>query len=496
MSESTNTNDTTENTTISTPEENAVVNNTTSQTNEKTTEKETKAPESTSDSNTPQAPKPQKPVSHPRPMAPKHASTSLAIDADALNRASSWGRVDDDGNVWQRTAEGEKIIGQYAAGGSKKEALELYARRFLDLESQIKLLESRISHVSPEDSLKSLKRLTEQLKEPAFIGDIDSLRSYAHSLEEKINTHKEELKKAREEAKQKAIEKRTKIVERAEEIASTDVQKIHWRNFREELSQLFESWQKAQKEDPRLDRPTEEELWHRFSRARSQFDRMRRQHFSQLEAKRAEVIATKNSLIKKAEELQDSTNWSHTASEFRSLMDQWRKAGRASHKEDDKLWNRFHTAQQKFFDARKEFFDSRDKEFEANLEKKLQLIEEAEKILPITDLEQAKTTLYSIQDRWEEIGMVPRADMNRTEKRLRDIENAVHAAETEQWNRTDPQKKQRNDGMVAQLEKLLKELDQEIAAAKERGDDDKVASLEEDKAARSAWLEQLTKEEL
>ena len=90
--------------------------------------------------------------------------------------------------------------------------------------------------------------------------------------------------------------------------------------------------------------------------------------------------------------------------------------------------------------------------------------------------------------------MVPRADISRTEGRLRQIEDAVRNAEAEKWRRSDPQKKQRADGMAAQLEHLIAELDDQIAAAEADGDAKKVASLSEDRAARQAWLDQVTKD--
>lgn len=156
-----------------------------------------------------------------------------------------------------------------------------------------------------------------------------------------------------------------------------------------------------------------------LSKARSQFDRLRRQHFSALESERSEVVTRKNALIAQAEALSDSTDWNTTAAQFRALMDDWRQAGHAARKEDDKLWERFRSAQQKFFDARSAHYAARDEVFNENLQAKLALIGEAEAILPVKDLEAARAALHDIQDRWETIGMVPRADISRTEGRLR-----------------------------------------------------------------------------
>ena len=45
--------------------------------------------------------------------------------------------------------------------------------------------------------------------------------------------------------------------------------------------------------------------------------------------------------------------------------------------------------------------------------------------------------------------------------------------------------------MAAQLEALIAELDGEIAAAKEAGDEAKVKELNEARQARQAWLDQV-----
>ena len=87
--------------------------------------------------------------------------------------------------------------------------------------------------------------------------------------------------------------------------------------------------------------------------------------------------------------------------------------------------------------------------------------------------------------------MVPRSDYPRVEGRMKQIADEIRRAEDEQWRRTDPEKKQRSTGMAAQLEALIAELDGEIAAAKEAGDEAKVKELNEARQARQAWLDQV-----
>lgn len=441
----------------------------------------------------PAAAKP-RPIPRPRPSTWNAPVAPKPIDSDAVRRAAAWGRVDDEGNVYLRSADGERIVGQYAAGGSRDDAIALFARRYVELAAEVSFLESRVENVSPSEAEKSLQSLDGKLREPNVIGDVESLRSQVAAIKTRVAERREEIQERRRAAKEEALAVRTGLVEKAEAIAARDPKRIHWNDSRKEFDQIFQDWQTAQRTGARIDRPTEEALWKRFSRARSAFDRMRRTHFSELEAQRAVVTAEKNRLIKEAEAIQDSTDWGQTAAAFRSLMDQWRKAGRTSRREDDKLWSRFHAAQQKFFDARSRHFSARDQEQAENLKLKLELVAEAERLVPVEDIETAKETLRGIQDRWEEIGMVPRAELSRTEGRLRKVEDAIREAEREHWIATDPQVKRRSDGMATQLQRLIAELDTQIAEAESAGDHEKVAELKKDREARQTWLDQVSQD--
>ena len=151
-------------------------------------------------------------------------------------------------------------------------------------------------------------------------------------------------------------------------------------------------------------------------------------------------------------------------------------------------------ARQPFYDARDAHFSQVDSQYAENLAAKLELVAEAEALLPITDVDEAREKLREIGERWDAIGFVARGDIARTEGRMREIEEKVRAAENDRWNRTDPEKQQRSSGMAAQLEALIAELDEEIAQARQAGDEKKLTELNEARAARVAWLEQVNKD--
>ncbi|MDP9807168.1 hypothetical protein J2S70_001750 [Trueperella bonasi] len=425
-----------------------------------------------------------------RPSPARVAAPLPDIDDAAAAEAAKWGRVDAEGNVWLRASglESERIVGQYAVDGTEKDALGLYVRRYLDLENQVSLLEARIPHIGPDEISASLKSLQDQLKEPAVVGDVEALRHRVDALEGTVDQRRAEVKAEREAAKERALAERTAIVEAAEAVAAQDPQKTHWKNSRQVLSDLLDQWKHAQRNSARIDRPVEEQLWKRFSSARTTFDRHRRQFFSQKDAERKEVTARKEDIIARAEAIQDSTDWGPTSGQFRDLMNEWKRAGRTNKRDDDALWERFSAAQNRFYEARNAYNSQLDEEFTKNRDLKLELLVEAEKLLPVTNVEFAKQQIRAIGDKWDAIGRVPRADIQRTEGRLRDIENQIRSAEEQQWAKSDPEKDERSAGMAEQLQKLIDELEGEIAQAQAAGNDKKLKELETALEARKAWL--------
>jgi hypothetical protein len=235
----------------------------------------------------------------------------------------------------------------------------------------------------------------------------------------------------------------------------------------------------------------EEELWHRFSHARTTFDRGRRHHFSQLHHEHSEAKAAKEALIGEAEALSSSTDWGATAAAYRDLMERWKRAGRAGRKDDDALWSRFRAAQDVFFAARSADQAKFDSELGANLEVKEKLLVEAEALLPVTDLAAAKASLRSIQDRWEAAGKVPRADLGRIERRLKAVEQAIRERQDESWRRSNPEAKARAEGALGQLENSIAALERDLAKAEASGNTKAVADAQAALATRRAWLEQV-----
>ena len=452
------------------------------------------------DENTPAAtPKPSVPKPAPKPgPAPSPAALRAVAHPPVAAptpppgpAAETFGRVDDSGTVYVRTAEGEHEVGSYP-GATPEEALHYFARKFDELWASADLLQQRLNttDITARDAKEGLAKLREHIAEANVVGDLEALATKVTEIEQSVEARKEAEAAERTKAREAARAQREALVVEAEAIAAQPENKIQWKASGARMRALLEEWKQHQRSGARLDRETETALWQRFSHARNSFDKARRVHFAQLESSQSEAKAAKEALVAEAEELSTSTDWGATAGAFKRLMDRWRKAGRASRADDDALWERFKAAQDAFFAAKDQMAAAEDEEFRGNLAVKEQLLQEAQSILPVTDIDAAKASLRTIQEKWDAAGKVPRADVDRMEKGLRRIESAVREADDKRWSQTNPEVAARAQSMVDQLEASVASLREDLATAEASGNEKKVADAKAKLEAQEQWLAQ------
>jgi hypothetical protein len=393
-----------------------------------------------------------------------------------------WGRVDDDGTVFVRTAEGEREVGSWQAG-SPDEALAFFKRKYASLETEVQLIEQRISgtDLSPAQAQATVERLLSSVKDAKAVGDLDGLRTRLEALTVLVDSRREEVKAARETARHEASEIKERIVAEAERIVT---EATHWKISGERMRQLLEEWKGA----PRGDRTAETALWKRLSAARNAFTKRRKSYFAGREEEREGIRARKEELAVQAEALAGSTDWAATAAAYRELMGEWKQAGRADRATEDELWTRFKSAQDTFFQARSAVLTARDAELQQNAIAKEQLLTEAEKLLPVTDARSARATLRGIQERWERAGQVPRDSVDRLEGGLRKIEETLRKAEDSHWRRSNPEALSRARSTVEQIRAAITQLEAQLARAEASGDARAQQRAAEALAARQSWL--------
>jgi len=406
-------------------------------------------------------------------------------------KSSEHGRVDESGTVFVRTADGEREVGSYP-GASPAEAMGYFTRKYDELLASADLLLQRVMHTDlpAREGSEGLAKLREQTAEAHVVGDLAALEACVAQIAELVEAKKATEGAERSAAREAGKAKREQLVSEAEKIAGQPEAKIQWKTSGTRMRELLDEWKSMQRTGPKLDRASETALWQRFSAARNSFDKARRVHFAQLEDTQSEAKSAKEKLVKEAEALAASKDWAPTATAFKRLMDRWREAGRASRTDDDALWARFKTAQDSFFNAKDALVAAENEEFKANLVVKEALLAEAEAILPVTDSEAAKAALRLIADKWERAGKVPRADMERIEKGIRRVEQAVRDHDEKRWASINPEAAARAQSLVDQLESAVQGLRKDLEKAQASGNATKIADAQSALEAREQWLAQ------
>jgi Domain of Unknown Function (DUF349) len=390
---------------------------------------------------------------------------------------SDWGRIDDDGTVYVRTAEGERAIGSWQAG-DKDAGIAFYEVRYEDLAAEVQLLEKRLESGAgdPASTRTHAAALKEQLPAAAVIGDLAALDARLDAVLAKADEKAGEVAAAREQARAEAIAAKEALVAEAEKIAESATS---WKASGDRLRAIVDEWRQIKG----VDRKTDDALWKRFAAARDAFGRRRGQHFAQLDAERSSVKEVKEQLIARAEELSTSTDWKETTAAMRDLMAEWKAAGRAGRDAEDALWTRFRAAQDAFFTRRAETFAERDAEQLENQRRKEEIIARAE-ALDIADPKAAQSALRDLQAQYDAIGHVPRDSMRRLDDRMRAAEQRVRDAVDAEWRQAGTES---NPFLTAMRERLA-EAEAKLERARKSGDAERIKKAEEEVAQRRALL--------
>ena len=187
-----------------------------------------------------------------------------------------------------------------------------------------------------------------------------------------------------------------------------------------ELQKLHEQW----KEYGPVAKEKREEIWDRFKAATSVINKKYQAHFEGLKAQQEENLEKKKVLCEKLEEIaereiKNTADWNQLSREIESLQAEWRTIGFATKKENQKIYDRFRAACDKFFERKREHYTTIKDSMTANLEKKQAIIEQAEALKSSTEWKKTADQLIALQKQWKEIGAVPRKKSEQLWKRFR-----------------------------------------------------------------------------
>lgn len=214
----------------------------------------------------------------------------------------------------------------------------------------------------------------------------------------------------------KNMESKIKLCERAEELLM-EPSVIKAFNI---LQKYHEQW----REIGPVPRDKKDELWERFKAATSKINRKHQEYFEGRKDEQKSNLDAKTVLCEKAEEivaqeLHSHKEWDEKSRELIELQKVWRTIGFAPKKDNNRIYDRFRTACDKFFDAKREFYAHNKEIQQNNLQMKTDLCVQAEALKDSTDWKKTTDEFIKIQRKWKEVGPVPRKQSDAIWKRFR-----------------------------------------------------------------------------
>lgn len=134
------------------------------------------------------------------------------------------------------------------------------------------------------------------------------------------------------------------LVERAEAMkTSTD-----WQATTRAFADLMEEWKSIGKVPPEKT----EELWNRLNSAKDYFFNAKRTHLELVRVSLDDNYAQKLALLKRAEDIKNSSQWREITEEMNELMEEWKKIGPVPRQYAQTIWEQFLAARKHFFDRK------------------------------------------------------------------------------------------------------------------------------------------------
>ena len=186
------------------------------------------------------------------------------------------------------------------------------------------------------------------------------------------------------------------------------------------LQKLHDEW----RETGPVANEYKEALWERFKAASSRINKQHQEHFEALKAEQVKNLGLKTELCVATEELaaQPLTTrkeWNRASDRLLEIQKTWKTIGFAPKKDNNRIYERFRTACDRFFEAKRQFYAGVKAEMEHNLQLKLELCEAAESLSGSEEWKKATDELIALQARWKQVGAVARRHSDAVWKRFR-----------------------------------------------------------------------------
>jgi hypothetical protein len=268
---------------------------------------------------------------------------------------------------------------------------------------------------SPRETYKELSDTFFGMIRPVF----DEVKAHYDAIRETFKVH---------------AEQKQALLENLRALVAEEVEASHegWQAATQKMLDLQNQWKGLGFAGKELN----ETLWANFRELADVFFKRKQLFYDQIKAQGSANKAAKEALIAEAEALSGSTDWRKTTEAMLELQKKWKEAGPTPAAEEQKLWRRFRKAQDTFFKAKKAQFADREESEKANLAEKEALLHDIEHYTLTGDRKEDLEVLKQFSTRWNNVGHVPR-------KNLDDLMTRFRKAMDEKYNALSAQRSER-----------------------------------------------------
>lgn len=208
----------------------------------------------------------------------------------------------------------------------------------------------------------------------------------------------------------------------------------------EALRKLNEEW----REIGPAPKESNDPIWERFKAAADKVH-ARKAEFLELQKEQLQKnLDAKIKLCDEMDTLAAETHDSHKAwqdanAKVEEIFKQWRGIGFTPREDEGRTWKRFKEARLKFFRNRESYYAKLREGYRHNLQEKVRLCEEAEKMQTSTDWKNTANAYKRLQDEWKKIGPVPRKQSDKIWKRFKAAGDAFFDHRSKHFAEADAQ---------------------------------------------------------
>lgn len=221
------------------------------------------------------------------------------------------------------------------------------------------------------------------------------------------------------------------------------------------LQKLHDEW----RETGPVANEYKETLWERFKDASGRINKAHQEHFESLKAEQTRNLELKAGLCAAAEELTaqlpvSRKDWNRASDRLLEIQKTWKTIGFAPKKDNNRIYERFRAACDRFFEAKRSFYAGMKGEMEHNLQLKTELCEAAESLMNSEDWKKTTDELIALQARWKEVGAVSRRYSDQIWKRFRAACDQFFERKSEHFSGVDNEQEENLRRKLALLDEM------------------------------------------